>query len=81
MFQYRLLGVLFFIWAVIAFYATSKAGVPPLVVFLVSPGSVLGTHVVPQYGEVMARPSESTLAINIVYYFAIFWLLFGRGRD
>ena len=81
MFQYRFLGVLFMIWAVIAFYVTSKPGFPPAAVFLLSPGSVLGTHTAPQYGEVMARPSESAIAINVAYYFAIFWLLFLRGRN
>ena len=76
----RLLSLLVFVFALLAFYITTNPGVPSFVVFLVSPGSVLGPRALPRYGASVAFPSDGTLGINCLYFGAIFWLLFFRRR-
>jgi hypothetical protein len=76
----RLLSLLICVCAISACYITSSPSFPPSIVFLVSPGSVLGPQALAYYGDSVALPGATTLGINGLYYGAILWFLLFRRR-
>lgn len=76
----RLLSLLVCVCAILAYYITSSPSIPLPIVFLVSPGSVLGPHALARYGDSVALPGASTLGINGLYYGAILWFLLFRRK-
>jgi hypothetical protein len=76
----RLLSLLICVCAILAYYITSSPSIPLPIVFLVSPGSVLGPQAIARYGDSVALPGASTLGINGLYYGAILWFLWFRRK-